>query len=243
MGIAAADERGAAMVFLNPDVVIADGGMKALERLLNSGKRAIQVLGIRLVKDTAVPILLSQYASKDRMQIKISPRQLITLGLSNLHPLTMMHLYDAPECALLPSALLWPAGAEGLVARCFHLHPMLVHPRVRNAPFSTTIDDDYLRAACPDPSEEHIVVDSDEFCACELSGLERDLGGLPRDELDKDVAQWAHLAAKPHHLENFVRHIVLRGELNDVTGWTKACAQADGAVRRILQDVLARNCR
>ena len=242
IGMAAANERGAAMVFLNPDVVVADGGLNSLVMLLHRGKRAVQVLGIRLVKETVVPALISQFTSKDRTQLIITPRQLIALAMAHLHPLTKMHLYDAPECDLVPSALFWRVGLEGMVARCFHLHPMLVHPRVSNAAFSTTIDDDYLRAACPSPDDEHVVVDSDEFCACELSGLERGSKGLSRMEPDNDVAQWAWAAAKPHHFENFVRHIVLRGDLNDEVKWREVCAQADGAVGRILQGVLARAC-
>jgi hypothetical protein len=238
--MAAADERGAAMVFLNPDVVIADGGLKALEVLLHQGKRAIQVLGIRLVKETVVPALISQFTSKDKTQLKITPRQLISLAMAHLHPFTCMHLYDAPQYDVSPSALFWRVESEGLVARCFHLHPMLIYPRVRNAPFSTTIDDDYLRAACPDQKEEHIVADSDEFCACELSGLEREIRGLPRTNVENEIVRWAYADAKPHHFENFVRHIVLRGELYDEVKWRETCEQADGAVSRILHGVLDR---
>jgi hypothetical protein len=238
VGIRAADERSAAMVFLNPDVVIADGGLRALAALLKQGKRAIQVLGIRLVKETIVPALINGYGSEDGTRLNISPRQLITLAMGHLHPLTNLHLYDAPNRDLSPSALFWPAGSDGLVARCFHLHPMLVHPRVRNAPFSTTIDDDYLRAACPDPGEEYVVSDSDEFCACELSGLDREARGLPRGEVDGELVRWAIAAAKPHHFDNFVRRIILHGGRSDEAAWRHACARSDEAVNRILRGVL-----
>jgi hypothetical protein len=237
-GISAADEREAAIVFLNPDVVIADGGIRTLASLLNRGKRAIQVFSIRVIKDDVVSALRKRFFSGDGVQLIISPRELVTLALANMHPLSQMHLYDAAERDLAPSGLFWNVGSEGLIARCFHLHPMLVYPRIRNASFSTTIDDDYLRAACPDPEDEYIIADSDEFWACELSGTERQSRGLPRNEIDADVASWASVVAKPHHFENFARRIVLHGDRVDETSWSRICAQSDEAVYRILQRVL-----
>src|SRR5690242_473768 len=47
--IALAGERAAATMFYNPDIVLADGGMITLLRLLKQGKRAIQVVGLRLL--------------------------------------------------------------------------------------------------------------------------------------------------------------------------------------------------
>ena len=238
VGITAADERGAAMIFLNPDVVIADGGVRALAALLQRGKRAIQVLAVRLVKEIVVPALIDDYATPDRTQLVISPRQLMRLALNNLHPLAELHMYEKQDLDLSPSGLFWAASNEGLVCRCVHLHPMLVHPRIRNADFSTTIDDDYLRSACPDPGDEYIVVDSDEFCACELSGLERPGTGLPRGEIDESVADWLAAAARPQHFENLARRIFLRAEQSDDLVWRDACWRSDDAVRRIFDRVL-----
>jgi hypothetical protein len=243
VGIAAADERGAAMIFLNPDVVIADGGIQALSALLARGKRAVQVLAVRMVKEAAVPALTKGYATPDRTRLTISPRQLMRLALDNLHPLSMLHMYEKPDLDLSPSGLFWAAAQEGLVCRCVHLHPMLVHPRIRNAPFSTTIDDDYLRAACPDVADEYIVADSDEFCACELSGLERAGPGLPRGQIDDSVASWMAAAAKPQHFENLARRIFLRAERNDDQVWRDACWHSDEAVHRIFHRIMDMKAR
>jgi hypothetical protein len=239
VGIKVADQRGAAMVFLNPDVVVADGGLKALATRLAQGKRAIQVLGVRLVKEAVVPLLVDGYRSDDATRLTISPRELIALAMPNLHPLTLTHSYERPDLDIAPSLLFWAAASEGLVARCFHLHPMLVHPRVRNAPFSTTIDDDYLRAACPDSADEYVVVDSDEFCACELSGLDRPGTGQPRPaSVDAYVAGWASAVARPQHFENVARRIVLHAGRVDEAVWRRACADSDEAINRILNRVL-----
>lgn len=237
-GIKIADERGAAMIFLNPDVVIADGGIRSLAALLKKGKRAVQMLAPRTVKEITVPALIERYRSADQTRLIVQPRELIRLALKNLHPLALMHMYDRPDLDLSPSNMFWSAADEGLVCRCFHIHPMLIHPRVRNAPFSTTIDDDYLRSACPDPEDEYIVVESDEFCAIELSGMERAGRGLPRGEISESVARWAAAAAKPQHFENVARRIFLRASDSDAEAWRTACLHSDEAVHKILNRVM-----
>jgi len=237
VGIEYADSHGAAMIFLNADVVVADGGIKSLYAMLERGKRAVQALAVRVVKEEVVPKLIERHRSADGIRLSIMPRDLIRLTLEHLHPLVLQHLYDGPDLDLSPSALFWVVEREGLIARCFHLHPMMVYPRIKNAAFSTTIDDDYLRSACPDPADEYIVMDSDEFCACELSGIDRAGPGLPRGQVDKSVSSWAAAAAKLQHFENVARRIILRCEDGDKVAWQKAANQSDTAISAILRQV------
>lgn len=229
-----ADRRNAAIMLYNPDIVLADGGMRSLVRLLAQGKRAVQVVGLRILKEEAVPLLLNHHVQGNGSVISIEPRNLMKIAMQHLHPLMLMHLYDAPEFDLMPQELFWKVGEEGIVARCFHIHPILVYPRVRNAPFSTTVDDDYLRSACPDPKDEHFISDSDEFCLCELSGLQRNLHGLPRTQPDMDVARWAFAHARPHHFEHLCRRILLHAGIESRSALQSAIAKSDHAVKRIL---------
>jgi hypothetical protein len=236
--IAFADRRGAAIMLYNPDIVLADGAMHTLVRLLAEGKRAIQVVGLRLLKEEVTALLQRDHRGADGASIVVSPRELMAIAMTNLHPLTMMHHYDAPNLDLMPQEVFWRAGNEGLVARCFHIHPILVYPRVLNAPFTTTVDDDYLRAACPDPADEYIIADSDLLCLCELSGLHRSLMGLPRSEDDVDIARWAAMHARPHHFEHFCRRILLHSNGANGPEWEAVCARSDAAVARILKHVV-----
>ena len=237
--IAFADSCEAAIMLYNPDIVIADGAVRALVGLLSEGKRAIQVLGLRLIKEEVVPKLLKDHLGPDGKAIEIAPRELMAIAVDHLHPVSMMHFQDITGIDLMPQELFWRAGEEGLVARCFHIHPLLVYPRVRNAPFTTTVDEDYLRAACPDPEDEFVVTDSDLLCLCELSGLHRSLVGLPRTGSDLDVAQWAVTHAKPHHFEHLCRRILLHSKGTAGPEWKAASDRSDDAVSRILKTVVA----
>src|SRR3974390_1102735 len=154
-----ANKQGAAMMFYNPDIVLADGGMQTLVRLLQEGKRAVQVVGLRLLKDDVLPQLMKQYVSADGTSLSISPRALMGVAMKHLHPISIMHLHDHEGEYLMPQELFWRIADEGIIARCFHIHPILVYPRNRDAKFTTTVDDDYLSSACPDESEVHIITD------------------------------------------------------------------------------------
>ena len=231
-----ADERGAAMLFFNPDIVIASGAIKSLIRLLKAGKRAVQVLGVRLAKDEIVPLFKRNYSSENRTVINIAPRQLVSLGMKHLHELALCHIYNEEKGNLLPQQLFWRVGDEGLVARCFHLHPLLVYPTRQGAEFTTTIDDDYLRAACPDSESEHVVSDSDELCLFELSGRERALTAPTVGEFS--IAKWAVQRAKPHHFEHVCRRVILHSGMNNTTEWTRVQNDSDRAIRDILRTAL-----
>jgi hypothetical protein len=231
------------MMFYNPDIVLANGGMQALARLLQDGKRAIQVVGLRLMKEDVVPLLMERHRSADGLGLDVSPRDLMAIALKYLHPITMMHLHDAPNYDIMPQEVFWRVGNEGIVARCFHIHPILVYPRVRNAPFTTTVDDDYLRAACPDAADEYVVADSDEFCLCELSAVHHGTTGLPRTDSNGNIAHWAWANARPHHFEHFCRRILLHAGRKSEDAWQAACARSDEVVRRILEHVFALQVR
>jgi len=236
--IEAGDAAGAALMFYAPDVVIADGGMRTLVRLLAAGKRAVQVVGLRMQKEEVVPLLLRDHIAADGTNLVISSRELMAMAMAHLHPLTKMHVDGMNEYDLMPQEIFWPAGKHGLVARCFHIHPLLVYPRVRNAPFSTTIDDDYLRTACPDPNDEYVVTDSDELCVFELSSMQRALIGLRRQPDYRDVAEWAWSSARPHHLEHFSRRIILHTGGTGGPEWLSALSRCDAAVKRIFEHLL-----
>jgi hypothetical protein len=226
------------MVFYNPDIVMADGAIRAMVQLLAMGKRAIQVIGLRLQKESVVPLLLRDHVIEGGRALQISNRELMRLAMPNLHEITRMHIDGETDCELMPQEALWLAGMRGMVARCFHIHPILVYPRVRHAPFSTTVDDDYLRAACPAPEDEYVIWNSDEFCLCELSSRQRALMGLLRQPNNRDIAQWAWTSARAHHLEHFSRRIFLHSDGMEGPEWEGAVNRSDAAVNRVFAHLL-----
>ncbi len=132
------------------------------------------------------------------------------------------------------AALYWRVGEEGLLAHCFHLHPILVYPRVKNAPFTKTIDGDYLEAACPDPADTYIITDSDEFSAWELSDVERRVKTISRAQPLRDVVKWIREQTTPRHRILVKSTIRIHTGPADEGAWRQTEREADGAIGKLL---------
>jgi hypothetical protein len=64
----------------------------------------------------------------------------------------------------------WNVPGEGILARSFFLHPLMIDPVCRDALPKSTIDAaKYVSRACPAYEQVHVVTDSDELSLFELS--------------------------------------------------------------------------
>jgi hypothetical protein len=224
-GIEMANNAGVAVVFLTPDIVFANGSFASLKRLSEQGYDVIFIPAIRTLKQGVSVGLLSQF--KTGPAIQICPHDLMRTALDNLHPLADLSWWDEGETDLLPANLYWRVNSEGILGRCFHLHPLYVRPQRRNVRFFGTVDDDYCSAACPDRSRDYVVTDSDEFLAIELSDPSHFVRtGLRKGSID-DVVAWAELAANSRHRSLFDHVMRMHTGIHNVELWAQAAAEAD----------------
>jgi tetratricopeptide (TPR) repeat protein len=231
-----ADEDDAAAIFIPPDCVWSDGSMVAVGRIARSGKSMIHMSGIRLDRDAIVPRLQS-HLSKDGCALTISARQLVALGLAHLHPIAFTHFWNEHSGGLMPANLYWTVPGEGLALRCFHLHPLMVKSQIKFAPFKSTIDDDLALHACPDFTRDHVVTDSEEILAFELSGLDRVVGADFQKGSVEAVASWAEVGTnRRHHL---LAQFPIRIHFGNVTEGLWGQIEADGT--RVISEVLRIN--
>ena len=196
--MAEADASGAAAIFLPPDCVWSDGSLDRLVSIAETGKSVVHMCGVRLDRDSVVPHLL-EHSADGSHRLSIGARRLVALGLEHLHPIAYSHFWNEHLGDLMPANLMWTVPGEGLLLRCFHLHPLMVKSQVPFAAFSSTIDDDLAPRACPDPSGDYVVADSDELLAFELSGRDRVVGTIcPKGSLH-GVASWAEVGTNARH--------------------------------------------
>jgi hypothetical protein len=229
-----ADAADCAMVFLTPDLIMADGSLRALARIADTPVRAVLGVGIRLDKARTSSQLLAGHRSESGDAIAIAPRDLVKLALGTLHPIAKAHMFHAESEDVLLSNLYWRVGGDGLLARCFHLHPFLVYPRVKNAPFTNTIDGDYLEAACPDPAETYVITDSDEFSAWELSDADRRVPTMPRSKPLEDLLSWVRRKTTPRHRALIQKPIRIHCGVSDAALWQQVEQESGDSVAKLL---------
>lgn len=168
---------GAALIFLAPDIIVSVGTFAAVVRQHRAGFRAVVCTGLRLEKDE----FLQSLDGQDDAAGALAPRDLVRVALPHLHEQMRSMFLDSTAFSTFPVAVYWRVGADGLLARSFHLHPLMLDPTSAKAMPKGTVDGDYLARACPDPALVHVVVDSDEFVLFELTRADRPVHPCGKD--------------------------------------------------------------
>lgn len=229
-----ARREGAALVFVSADTVFSDGAFAAIVRHHRDGKRAVACTGLRLVKETFVEELGAFHASAGRFAAP-PPRLLVRMALPHLHDASRALFSDAPAFCRFPTAVYWRIGTRGLLARCFHLHPLMVDPMRRVVP-KVHIDGPFLERACPDYDRVHVVADSDEFVVFELSPAARRI--FTNGRAGASVWRAAAIAAACDGLQlRFWRtHVRLHADDLDAA-WDRVGVESDSFVEDVLRKV------
>jgi hypothetical protein len=197
--------------------------------------------GIRTLKQRVAWALDERFRTDEA--IRVSPRDLMAIALENLHPLAASSWWDEGESDLVPANLYWRVGTEGIVARCFHLHPILVHPQRKDAVFFGTVDDDFVPAACPDGRSDCVIADSDRLLAIELSDPGRAfLTGFRKGSVD-DVVEWAEQFTNSRHRKLFEHTVRMHRGIERPDLWEEAERRADSVVRMIQSRMSRSNWR
>jgi hypothetical protein len=194
-----ADLENAALIFLSPDFVLSDGTLGRLIQLKKEGYRAVLLLTLRLIRETFIPDLLSNFPPGEDQSITIAPRELSRIALGHLHPIEQTY-YWKKKLSSFPIHAYWPVDDEGLVARCFFLHPIMVNPLIKFIFPKITIDADYLDLVCPDYSKIYFVRDSDEIACFELTGQsvpDANAKDPPLKASAWSCAKWSKIHANP----------------------------------------------
>lgn len=228
----------AALVAMHPDQLWADGSLAYLDRLAQGGKRLVKLFAPRVALETFGPEVKAGFYSPQEHTLAIPARELVRLSLTHLHPVSASHFWDSPVFNRWPSHLLWPVDGEGLLARCFHLHPCLIHPRDKKALPQDTIDTgQYLERVAAGPEEIEVVEDSDRLCMVDMTSLHWQSAMNRQVPGRADVAavtQWARLKATPLQYY-FLRHRMRWHQGDCSPRWGEVEAASDQVVSAILQ--------
>jgi hypothetical protein len=227
------------LVFLSPDLFWADGSLRRLLEIAQSGKRLLMMNALRLAKERFITTLRSRHFKNGRLQT-VGKRELVALAMDHLHPDTESLVWDCGRSNRWPSLLLWKHNNDGLVLRAFHLHPLMVRPVRRDIFPEVTIDADYIERVCPDPKDEYIVCDSDDIVGFELS-RETSRGELvslaPYDA--ESLAGWARGNANTKH-QKFVQQKIRIHSKDLSDDWQETEQRSDHILGQI-QSFLVRN--
>jgi len=233
-----AERLGAAILFLQPDVIVGPGTLETVRRVMEGGRRVVLAPGLRACREEVMAALSPPGETAGRATP--TTRHLVGLALRNLHPISLSLIWGGEVVSSYCSHLYWPISHEVLYARCAHMHPLMVWPEVKGARFDHTIDWDYFYRACPDQDRWFVAATSDEICLIELSDREKFADALMRvTATPQSVAWFLSQATKPPHLALFRRHYVfLAREMKD-----EELAEPHAEAEALIEEALRLNGR
>lgn len=221
----------AVAVYLIPDMVFADGGLRSIARFMQQGKRAVMVAGLRTTKETIVPEVLSRFRAGDA--IVAPPRALVELAMRHLHPIMQHHMYDSDCETFNPSLFCWPVAGEGCVVHCAHLHPVAVNFLGSQTTFHGTIDDDLLFDLELRDEELAYVTDSDELLWFEISARDRSVPP-PTGKRLWEILIWLNGATYAHQRGYLTHALRVHSGGADRPAWRGAEAHAAWIIGTVL---------
>ncbi|MEM1445114.1 MAG: hypothetical protein AAGF84_03605 [Planctomycetota bacterium] len=242
--VTAQEEPDIAHVFLTPEGIFSNGMFPAILERLDTGARAVALAGFRVLEDTAIDALLDAHLDQENHALSATPRELVRWVIDHPHPITLAHVWGGGSNADGPRMhphYYWPVGDAGLVAHCFHVHPLCVWPKRPGLaiPFGQTLDHEYLQQAVA-YRDIHLVRDTDEMCVIDIARdghLGDTFSDRPYDV--RDVAEFASLWTNGYHRGFFERVIrVHADEIGpDSPVWLETEAEAKAAVMKVLRRV------
>ena len=219
-GIRIAERIDAACVFWAPDFLYADGTIPAMRKILNQGKRVIFTVGIRTILESISKAAL-EIKKNDR--ICLTTRELASLSLDHLHQIAYNSFWPPKDSSnFIPANIFWPVNKEGLICHAFHLHPLLVYPKIKGISIKVTVDDDYILKACPENEEHYIVQDSDELYLCELSYKDRMLPTGVNFKSLNSLNEWITYNTNQQHREMVNVPICIHRGKKDLDEWKRS---------------------
>lgn len=164
-----ADARHAATYFLCPDQLWSNGSLLRAAHLIVQGHTAVMCAGPRAIEEEVLPLLQHFKAPGDSGVLEIPSRDLMRLLYEHQHPETECWHWDSGNYFGCGTYIYFDVPGGGMVSFCYVLHPVVVRPEVRGAPFKRIFDQDWLAAACPHKDRIYVVQDSDVVSHIELS--------------------------------------------------------------------------
>ena len=228
--IAAAEARDAAILFLQPDVIVGNGSLKTVRNQLYAGKRLVMAPGLRTTRED-----MEQCLAKSGGAAGLTARALTSMAVENMHPISQALVWTNGQINSYCSHLYWPIGTGSLYARCAHMHPLMVFPRRRDCGFDHTIDWDYFHRACPEEADWFIASSTEDVCLIELSGRTKFSGTEAWRPSDAEaLASFLSFAALKSHISLLQRPYLFEGRAHKMSEWANQHMEAERLIDKAL---------
>jgi hypothetical protein len=218
-----------ALMFINADQISSSNSYSNLARIVGKGARAVMVQGLRLVQEQFIEKARCGEFSLDGFH----PRELMRVAWRMLHPMSKGFIVTSSGNRSLGSHY-WIHPTKGILAHCFHTHPLFLWPDHCGGIVGTTIDHELVRISVSHRNSIVLIQDSDVILQCALTPSDHLIDDIASTYITlSEAAAWAKTWSNGLHREFFATPIWFK--LADVEGVSEIECRARCFVRSYLE--------
>lgn len=199
-------------VFMNGDFILADGSLKTLGRVLQSGTNVVMAPSLRV---TAEDLKIESFkkTKKTEAVLEIKPREFVKMSLPHLHPTTLGKVINFGDYHTIhPNQLFWKVNKDTLLGRYFLIFMLAIRPQKVIRKINSWCDYGFVPAFCPERPIK-VLGDSDDFLMVETQEKlkEKDLlriGPLQANKIKESLNEWLTFG----HLKNFQSEVIFHSQ-------------------------------
>ena len=184
-----------ALILLDSNFVIADGGLGQLAVLWQNGMRAVMVSVLR----NSEAAFIDMWGAG---QEPLTPGELFDTARKNFHPLQKSYFIGADEPTSYPIQICWPVDGGQIYTRSFLPHPLMIPVRPAIGMYQSTMDYDLALRVCDD-SEISICTNSDEILICKFSEISHQSSARPGPKITPENLALFILTSTHHRHRQF----------------------------------------
>lgn len=189
-------------LFLTPDSIWSAGTFESIFSLVEThGAKVVVAPGFRVNKEAS-------YLLRSFNDQFIDKKNLANFVMKNLHQLSLSHVFNSRKFINSACSHIYFLGHSYLIARCFHLHPILVvADKKYNLKLNSTIDGDMFKSL-KIPLKRYYVSNGD-FFAVEFTEKTKKWWGATGYPRLKSMIRFAIFNVNKYHLHFFSQSIVI----------------------------------
>ena len=220
-------------LFVNSDIVLADGSFRGVAKHILDGRRIILANSIRAISEE-LEEPLRRLVDKEKHVLAVPPRRLVSMAMKALHPTQIAKIVNNDLChSIHVNQFYWQVNSTTLVSRHFLMFMLCLKPERVVTEVHAFCDYSFVPEFCPSGGAL-AMEDSDDFFALEMQKRNSEIDylriGRPTlEEIAKSLSEWTTQV----HRDDSLNHTLIFHSDNLPKGTEALCREADRYIRAI----------